>query len=134
MDNSTSSSQNIEKTSSTPATVAGASGGTLLVVLAQNLPDDNPFKSWLIILAPAATIAIVAVWKWATKKIVNHWKTKKIEDLKQKIRADIMRTLTNPHFPDAHKEELKRKLAQLEVASVEKLMEGIQSVEIDFNA
>jgi len=41
--------------------VAAGSGltlGSLLALLANNLGNDNPWKSWVVILAPAAAIAL----------------------------------------------------------------------------
>ena len=39
-----------------------AGGGMLLVKLAENLPDNNSYKSWLIILAPPFTLLLKSIW------------------------------------------------------------------------
>jgi hypothetical protein len=44
------------------ATVAGASGGTLLAALAQLLPEHHPLKPILVIAAPAASVGLRAAW------------------------------------------------------------------------
>ena len=46
---------------SADAVGAGAGGGTLLAVIAQNLDPTDPIKPWLISLAPAATLMLSAI-------------------------------------------------------------------------
>jgi hypothetical protein len=115
-----------------PANVAGAGGGTLLLLLAQNLPETNEYRSWLIIVAPSITVAIVAIWKWATKKIDNYWKFRKIESLKEKLRKDIDKAIKNPNFPTDQIDDLRRKLAELELTAIEDLMKAIKTIDVSY--
>ncbi len=45
------------------------SGGMFMVKLAQNLPESNIYKSWLIILAPAITLFCRYLWNQISEEI-----------------------------------------------------------------
>ena len=51
-----------KKASPTEAGIAGASGGTLLAGLAQLLPNDNPWKPVLVLLAPGVSALLSGAW------------------------------------------------------------------------
>ena len=65
-------SQNIPPNSNSgigSAAVGGAGTGTLLVVLAQNLPPENAWKSWLVIIAPAVSALMTSFWVFTTSEL-----------------------------------------------------------------
>ena len=43
------------------AGAAGVGGGTLLVVIANNLREGNPLKPWLVLAAPSVSIFVWAL-------------------------------------------------------------------------
>jgi hypothetical protein len=53
-----------EKESKTTAGFAGASGGTLIAVIASQLPDDSPAKNLLIYSSPSISILFTLLWGW----------------------------------------------------------------------
>src|SRR5580700_7883635 len=55
------------------ASVAGAGGGTLLVLLAQNMSAQNPWKSWLMIIAPSSSVFLAEVWQWLRGPLITSW-------------------------------------------------------------
>jgi hypothetical protein len=106
----TNTSPKIANGSKVDAGAAGAGGGTMLVLLANNLPADSPWKSWLVIIAPSLSVGISALWFWAKQKIQSYYAIKAIEDAIDTVN----KVLDNHKTSDAHKEELKKELEKLE--------------------
>ena len=48
------------------AALGGGGAGTSLAGLAQLLPPESNFRTFLLVVAPAFTIAISSLWIWAT--------------------------------------------------------------------
>ena len=99
------------------AGAAGASGGTVLVLLAQNLPEKNPFKSWLVISAPSVSLALSVCWVWMKKYGVEYMKRRHIEKQKEILAKAIQNPITSPE----HHEALRKKYEQVEMEQVEAL-------------
>lgn len=122
----------ISKTKSNfTADVAGAGGGTLLLLLAKNLPNTSEYKSWLIILAPTLAVCLSAFWRWISKNIDDYLKERKVERLKSQLRSDIEKALKNPHIPIEQKTILREKLAAFELQNIETLTQAVASIEIE---
>ena len=68
------------------AGVTGAGVGTFLIYIANNLPDSNVYKSWLVLIAPSASIVIIAIYIWFKSNLKNI-ALKKNSDI-QSIRQD----------------------------------------------
>ena len=83
--------------------IAGAGGGTLLVLLASNLPDSNTLKSWLIIIAPAVTVLVSYLWRIARIKLNKRIIKKRIQE--QKI---YIKTVLSDEISKDHEEKLIR--------------------------
>ena len=119
------------KTSSLEAGIAGAGGGTLLLLLANNLPDNNPYKSWLIIIAPSLTVGLTIFWKWFSERFDKYLKKRKINELKSRLRTDIENALQNPNIPPDEKLTMQRKLASFEQQNIDSLAKAVALIEID---
>ncbi|WP_448701828.1 hypothetical protein ACFGVR_06200 [Mucilaginibacter sp. AW1-3] len=113
------------------AGVAGAGGGTLILLLAKNLPDTNEYKSWLLIIAPSVAVGLSAFWKWLSNYIDNYLKRRKAEQLKDKLREESERALTSPHIPQDQKDIIKAKLAEFELQNIDTLSRAFASIEIE---
>ena len=126
MENNTS-----QNNSNLQAGVAGAGGGTLLVLLANNLPDSNIYKSWLIITAPTVAVGLSAFWKWIIKRVDKYLKKRKAEELKLRLRTDIEKALKNPNISKEEKATMQKKLAAFEQQNIDSLAKAVASIEMD---
>jgi hypothetical protein len=97
-----------------PAGAAGVSGGTLLVLLAQNLPDDNPAKSWLLILAPSATLAVAYVWARLRFALDDYLAQRSARSTFSQARTTLHEILNDPRTTEDHKTDVRKELKQLE--------------------
>lgn len=103
------------------APVAGASGGTLLVLLANNLPDNYAYKSWLILIAPTISVALSAFWVWSKIRVDAYIGDRKTERILKELRTEIENDLKNPHTSEEHKKLLKAQLEKFEKLRIESL-------------
>lgn len=110
------------------AGAAGAGGGTLLALLANNLPPDNSLRSWLIILAPSATVAISAGWIWLRHKIERHYREKELKVLISQSKQTLQEALANPNTSENHRRELRKQLEQLELIDINIALNRVKSL------
>ena len=106
------------------AGVAGAGGGTLILLLAKNIPDTYAIKSWLVILSPSLSV----VFAWVFKKINSYYRRQIAEVLKTRLRGMIEVALTDPSLTDEDRNKLKEQLKELALADIELLSERIRSI------
>lgn len=96
------------------AGTAGAGGGTLLVALANGLPDSSSLRDWLLLSAPTValiTSAAVAAGifqyrSWIRERLVS----RAIRSAKEAIAEG----LANPQTSDEHKARLRKALENIE--------------------
>ncbi len=98
---------------------AGAGGGTLLLVLAQNMRQDHPWRSWLIILAPASALAIRALFLWVKAQSLTWWNQRRFDSRIKQTRTRIDEGLANPHSSDEHKRILRERLEKINLLAVD---------------
>ncbi|WP_295117613.1 hypothetical protein, partial [uncultured Chitinophaga sp.] len=101
--------------------IAGAGGGMVLLSLAQNLPDSNVFKSWLIILAPVLTLAIKSLWNICSPEIsfiIKKFKTRKAR-INLLTRIDTL--LKDPDISEEKKKMLRDKSEQVRLSVIDEL-------------
>ncbi|SFN48125.1 hypothetical protein SAMN05428949_2985 [Chitinophaga sp. YR627] len=122
---------NIQQPNSTSASIAGAGGGTLLVLLASNLPDTYPLKSWLVIIAPSVSIVLSVFWKFISRKSNAYFKVKKVERSKKLLQKKIEAALQNGIISPEEATILKRKMAEIELQSIDNLANKIKSIDFE---
>ena len=122
---------NIQQPNSTSASIAGAGGGTLLVLLASNLPDTYPLKSWLVIIAPSVSIVLSLFWKFISRKSNAYFKVKKVERSKKLLQKKIDAALQNGIISPEEATMLKRKMAEIELQSIDNLANKIKSIDFE---
>ena len=56
------------------AEVAGAGTGTgsLIILLAKNLPEVSPYKLWIMTLAPFIAVGLAAFWNWLSARVDSY--------------------------------------------------------------
>lgn len=129
--NPTLQDSHIQQPSSTSASIAGAGGGTLLVLLANNLPEAYALKSWLVIIAPSVSIVLSLFWKFISRKTNAYFKRKKVEKSKVLLERKIEAALNNEHISPEEAGMLKRKMAEIELQSIDNLANKIKSIDFD---
>ncbi|GAA3942546.1 hypothetical protein GO495_08280 [Chitinophaga oryziterrae] len=115
----------------TSASIAGASGGTLLVLLANNLSESYPLKSWLVIIAPSVSIVLSLFWKFISKKTNTYFKGKKVEKSKTLLQKKIQAALNNGLISQEEAIVLKRKMIEIELQSIDNLANKIKSIDFE---
>lgn len=104
--------------------IAGAGIGGIIASLANNLADNNPYKSWLVILSPAIAIVI----SWLIKQVDIYLKKKKLKRLKGSIKAEIDEMMKRPGLTPQMKEKLQKTKDELDMANIEVLATRIRSI------
>jgi hypothetical protein len=122
--------QEDSKQSKTNAGFAGASGGTLVAIVASQLPDDSPAKNLLIYLAPSISILFTLLWEWIQARIVNYFKDQEAERLIKKAKIRIEEGIANPNISDEHREYLRQRLQEFDEISIDRLKSQIQAISI----
>jgi hypothetical protein len=122
--------QEDSKQSKTNAGFAGASGGTLVAIVASQLPDDSPAKNLLIYLAPSTSILFTLLWGWIQSRIVNYVKDQEAERLIKKAKVKIEEGIANPNISDEHREYLRKRLQEFDAISIDRLKSQIQAISI----
>ena len=106
--------------------ITHASGNTILILLAQNLPANYSYKSLLVAAAPAVTMTISFLWTLIIKEYKLLRNKKKI--LKNKIELEqVMAVLFNdPNISDQAKEALRKRKEQDGFAVVERILKRLE--------
>jgi hypothetical protein len=115
-------------TSKLQAGVAGAGGGTLLVLLANNLPPGNTWKPWLLIIAPSASVTISVVASWVKHYFEKKLNTRELEILIAQSKETLRSALNNDQTSPEHKAELRKNLEELERLLVNRDIENIKAL------
>jgi hypothetical protein len=110
------------------AAAAGAGTGTLMVVLAQNLPEST-LKSWLVLAAPTASTALSWIWTWVRELVEIRVREREKRQLFSTVRKTIVDALEDPLLSHEHKVSLRRQLEELEMLRVSGLYKRIKLLE-----
>lgn len=110
------------------AVAAGAGTGTLLVVLAQNLPEST-LKSWLVLAAPTASTVLSWIWTWMRELVEIRVRDREKQQLFSTVRKTIVDALEDPLLSHEHKVSLRRQLEELEMLRVSELYKRIKLLE-----
>lgn len=102
--------------------IAGAGGGTLLAVIANNLPDDSFWKPVLRYVAPSVAVVVsvlwrwiqTILWRWVENEVRTYYRTHKVSKLSKKARARLLSALKNPNTSEAHRKRIQERLEKLE--------------------
>ncbi|MCI0616779.1 hypothetical protein L0244_27690 [bacterium] len=120
----------LEKKSATSAGAAGVGGGTLLVVIANNLPESSKLKLWLILAAPSVSVFLGALWLWLQVKFANYLRDREARSIINDTRKTLENALSNPNTSDAHRARIRRALEKLDLVTIDRHMERIKSLKV----
>lgn len=99
--------------------IAGAGGGMLLVKLAQNLSDENEFKSWLLILAPAFTLFVRYIWNFFSPEISFSIKMFRLHKARRRMIVQFEVLLRDPALSEKSKSILRERIEEAKLAMVD---------------
>ncbi len=105
--------------------VAGAGGGTLLVLVANILRSDNPLRPVLLYVAPTFSVFSSALLVWMHRATTEYLDSRAMEINYQRAKKTIERVLANPNTSEEHKASLRRKIEQAETAMADNQLERL---------
>lgn len=82
----------------TSAGVAGAGGGTLLVLIASKLSDGDPLKIVLLAIAPTTTLIFRGATLWLQKRIYERYQKYELRRTIEQARKTLDQALKDPHL------------------------------------
>ncbi|SHM40907.1 hypothetical protein [Chitinophaga sp. CF418] len=96
----------------------------LIASLARNLPEENPLKSWLIILAPALALGIKFIWS----KISAYYEQKDIDRTREEVIKEIDDLLIDRSISEEEKIKLREKREKTKLSTVEELLKHFEKI------
>lgn len=96
--------------------------GTLLVLLAQNLPQDNRYRPWMLILAPSITVAIGWLWSRVLRLVSRSLKRRSMRRAREEVLAALSEMIARPDITPAQRKELERKRHEIDIAHLDDIM------------
>lgn len=110
--------------------IAGASVGVVLVKLAQNLPEDNIHKSWLIIIAPVLALVIRHLWNLLSPEIAFIIKARRVDKGRKKLIDKINDLLKDDGISEGRKAELRIQREQMKLSALETLQKRVEKMAV----
>jgi hypothetical protein len=106
--------------------LAGAGGGTLLVVFAKTLP--KPWSELLVLVAPSVSVGISALFWWSKQYFEHRLKERELQLLVEQARKTLETALANPNTSPEHKAEMRQALEKLEKLLVQGAISRIDAL------
>jgi hypothetical protein len=116
------------KESKAGAGAAGIGGGTLLVTLANSLPNESRIKFWLILISPSVSVVLSVIWLWAQVEIANYMQDRKLRSLVKSIKTTLQDALNNPNTSEDHRNVIRKKLEEVEIIIADRELGKIRSL------
>ncbi|WP_196890618.1 hypothetical protein [Aureivirga marina] len=120
----------ISKKSNIDGTIAGGSGGALLIVLSENLTSHPLISNLLLYLSPSIAIGASLFWKYAKVQIEISFKEYKFRRYVKKCQYFLTESLKDPNLSGKRKKELKEKYDILNELISKAHFNRINSVEL----
>lgn len=102
--------------------IAGGGGGMILVSLAQNIPDDNILKSWLLILVPAFTLLLRYIWRHASAEAAFLIKEVCAYFNRRKLIRGIDSLLRDDTISELQKRKFRLERERIKLSAIEALL------------
>jgi hypothetical protein len=114
------------KSSKVGAGAAGAGGGTLLLHVFGKIPDENPFKSLLILATPTISACFTVLWMAARERYLEHKNEKRIKALVTEARAVIAEEMARGNLSEEQEKKLKNYDEEIGLTNVERIYNKIR--------
>ena len=115
------------KESQKNAGLAGAGGGTLIAVIANQLPDSHFAKPLLHYSAPSFSILLTALWVWIQVQVVNLARDRAFNSYIRKARQDTEKRIQDPHITEEYRSILQSRLRELDEMKYNRLKSRIMA-------
>lgn len=112
------------------AGAAGAGSGTLLALIANNMPDDNELKPWLILAAPSVSVVFGAMWVWLQAKVVSYVREREFKLVISEAKETLDKELQDPDLSSDRQLELRQMRDELSKLEIERVMNKVKSLRI----
>jgi hypothetical protein len=116
------------KTVNVGSTAAGAGGGTLMVLVANSLPEHSPWKPWVMYAAPTVAVTLRAFSRWSVIQIIATGKQFLLERRITKARTTVEKGLHTEETSLEHKSSLRKNLEEIEKIEVDNAMDRIRTL------
>jgi len=107
--------------SSIGSSTLGAVIGAALIFYAQSFDPTSSISKWLLFIAPAIAVGSDKISAFVVFKIKIYAR----RQTSKEVRTTIREYLQNPDTSDRHKENLRRKLEEIEIDSIETIQGGL---------
>ncbi|MBJ7297642.1 MAG: hypothetical protein JHC73_15290 [Dolichospermum sp.] len=114
----------------TSAGLAGAGGGTLVAVIANQIPDSNIAKPVLQYMAPSISILITALWVWLQVTAANHVRDMQVDALVKTAKVKLEESIANPHISEEHRSYLRKQLEQIDSMNIDRIKSKIEAFKV----
>jgi hypothetical protein len=116
--------------------IAGAGGGTLLTVIANQLSEDSPWKPVLSYAAPSVAVFLsifwrwiqTTLWRWIENEARNAIRTYRASKLSKKAKARLLSALKNSNTSEAHRKSIQEKLEKLETLTTNRDLKELEEL------
>lgn len=110
------------------AGVTGFGGGTLLASLVNHVPDSSPYKYYLVLAVPTATLLIGAFSIWLQLALVNYAKRVNARRIVNRLRRTLNRVISDPNASEERRKYAKDKLEELYFMQVNDDLKALESI------
>lgn len=112
------------------AGLAGAGGGTLVAVVANELPDGNFLKVPLIYCAPSISLILTLSWVWLQVRVASYFREREVKNLVENLKVELETKLKERDLPDELRLQFEKELNELKLISVQRLKKRLQSLDV----
>ena len=109
------------------AAVGGGGVGTLLVGVSHLFPETSSWRTFLVTIAPAVSVALSAFWIWATVEMQRYRKEKTVKDTISELRQHLVDQINNSNTTPELKKQFEQQLSQLEEKSFQRAIQVLES-------
>ncbi len=113
----------------TGAGIAGIGGGTGLVAIANALPDKDPLKPWLLLLAPTITVGLAVFWLFIRVAVENVIEDLRIKNVARGLREYVRAALADPNCTEQHRQMLQTQLRKLDLIVTTRSLRRLELLE-----
>ncbi|MEY2585485.1 MAG: hypothetical protein QOD80_1511 [Verrucomicrobiota bacterium] len=104
---------------------AAATGGTVFVLLADCLPEQSPWKKWILAAAPTLTVCLSAFSSWGIAEAHAYWQKRKNDKALYKVKKVTQDFLKTEGTSEEHKAFIRAKLEEIEKFEIDNQVKSI---------
>ena len=109
----------IAVTRNNKSNIVGVSGGTLLILLVQKLPEGYHYKSWLVAAVPVVNTSITFLWKLIIQEFLLFKNKRNIRRKRIIVTQEVDEVLNHPNISSQVKESLRAQWEKIQLVFVQ---------------